>query len=120
MNAEDNRVMHESPNKADEDSSAHDTSESTAQEQLLEAVAEKEQRKLQARRQKNQGIWYGMGMFGMIGWSVAVPTLAFLALGIWIDRHFPSRFSWTIMLLVLGLGLGCVNAWFWVSREREQ
>jgi ATP synthase protein I len=23
------------------------------------------------------------------------------------------------MLLVIGVGLGCVNAWFWVSRERR-
>jgi ATP synthase protein I len=57
-------------------------------------------------------------MFGMIGWSVAVPTILGLALGLWLDRHWPLHFSWTLTLLLIGVALGCLNAWFWVSRER--
>jgi len=49
-----------------------------------------------------------------------VPTLLGLALGAWIDRRFPSHFSWTLMLMVAGLGLGCLNAWKWVDREQAK
>jgi ATP synthase protein I len=42
-----------------------------------------------------------------------------VAVGLWIDATFPSRFSWTLMLLLLGVGLGCLNAWYWVTRERD-
>jgi ATP synthase protein I len=24
------------------------------------------------------------------------------------------------MLLVIGIGIGCLNAWFWISRERRE
>jgi ATP synthase protein I len=62
----------------------------------------------------------GFSMMGLVGWSVAVPCLIGTALGIWIDAHHVSHYSWTLMLLVLGLLLGCYNAWYWVSRESEE
>ncbi|MBV7331645.1 AtpZ/AtpI family protein [Chloroflexi bacterium TSY] len=92
----------------------------TTQLELISVVSDKEARKLAARRANNGSVWFGLGMFGMIGWSVAVPTLVCVALGIWIDANWPSRFSWTLMLLLLGMALGCLNAWFWVTRERRQ
>jgi ATP synthase protein I len=98
--------------------SGHHNAEQTEQE-LLAIVGEKEQRKLQARRQRD-GIWFGLGMFGLIGWSVAVPVLLCVALGLWIDRRWPGPYSWTLMLLFIGFGLGCANAWYWVMRERQQ
>lgn len=87
---------------------------------LVRKVGEKESRKIKARGQKNQNIWFGLGMFGMVGWSVVIPTLLGVALGIWIDSKYPGRFSWTLMLLVGGLFLGCLNAWYWVNRESGQ
>ena len=88
------------------------------QDELLNTVGEKELRKLRAR-QTRRSIWFGLGMFGMVGWSVAVPMLALLALGIWIDRRWPSQYSWTLMLLFVGIVLGCLNAWYWVSKQRR-
>lgn len=89
----------------------------TTQEELIAIVTDKEARKLLARRQTDRGIWFGLGMFGMIGWSVAVPTLVCVALGIWLDRRWPGQISWTLTLLFVGITLGCLNAWYWVSRE---
>lgn len=59
-------------------------------------------------------------MFGLVGWSVAIPTLVGVAIGLWIDKTWPSRYSWTLMLLVPGLALGCFNAWYWITRERRR
>jgi ATP synthase protein I len=59
-------------------------------------------------------------MFGMVGWSITIPTIVCLALGIWIDRRWPSPYSWTLMLLFVGVVLGCLNAWYWVKREHGQ
>jgi ATP synthase protein I len=56
-------------------------------------------------------------MSGLIGWSVAVPTLCGVALGFWIDRRFRSSHSWTLSLLILGLFVGCANAWHWISQQ---
>jgi ATP synthase protein I len=80
-------------------------------------VGAKAARKLNAQRQVTQTVWSGLGMMGMVGWSVAVPTLLGAAGGLWLDKHHPGGHSWTLMLLAVGLGLGCLNAWHWVARE---
>ncbi len=74
-------------------------------------------RKLKARRNAGQGVWFGLGMIGLIGWSVVVPTLLGIALGIWLDNRYSGGYSWTLMLLVIGLVIGCANAWHWVAKE---
>jgi ATP synthase protein I len=56
-------------------------------------------------------------MMGLLGWSVSVPTMLGAFLGIWLDRHYPGGRSWTLALLVGGLVLGCMNAWFWLAKE---
>jgi ATP synthase protein I len=82
-----------------------------------EQVGEKETRKLRARRRKERSIWFGLGTFGVVGWSVVVPTLLGLFAGIWLDRNLPIPFSWTLMLFMGGLLLGCYNAWRWLYFE---
>jgi ATP synthase protein I len=81
-------------------------------------IGAKERRKVRARR-VFRNTWFGFSVFGLIGWSVAIPTLAGIAFGAWLDARHPGRYSWTLMLLVGGLGIGCLNAWHWVSREHE-
>lgn len=83
---------------------------------FLHNIGKKAQRKLKARHSR-KSIWFALGMFGMVGWAVTLPTLMGLGLGIWLDRHTQGQYSWTLMLLVLGLGLGCWNAWYWVTKE---
>ena len=80
-------------------------------------VGAKAARKLKAQRNTTQGIWFGLGMMGLIGWSVAVPTLLGAALGIWLDNRHPASRSWTLALLVAGLAIGCLNAWHWVTKQ---
>jgi ATP synthase protein I len=84
-----------------------------------EHIKEKSHRKARARRQKERGVWFGIGMFGLVGWSVSIPALLFLALGIWIDSKFQSPYSWTLMLLVVGIAVGCLNAWYWIKSESQ-
>jgi ATP synthase protein I len=91
---------------------------------LAREIGAKATRKLKARRNAGQGVWFGLGMMGLIGWSVVVPTLLGAALGIWLDKHHAGKHAWTLALLVAGLMIGCLNAWHWVDKEdskmREQ
>ena len=77
-------------------------------------------RKLKAQRQSTKNIWFGLGMSGLIGWSVTIPTLIGAGAGIWVDKHYPSSLSWTLMLLLIGLLIGCFNAWHWIGLECKQ
>ena len=63
---------------------------------LAEQIGAKAARKLKARRN---------------------PTLLGAALGLWLDKHHSGKHAWTLALLVAGLAIGCLNAWFWVAKE---
>jgi len=65
---------------------------------LPEEVGRKAQRKLRARREEERNVWFWLGMFGLVGWSVAIPTLIGIAVGLWIDRRWPGPASWTLTL----------------------
>jgi ATP synthase protein I len=91
-----------------------------SRQRISEEVGGKELRKLRARRQKGPGAWFGVGMFGLVGWAVSIPTVLGTALGVWVDREFPSRYSWTLMGLMAGVIWGCLNAWYWVKRESRR
>lgn len=86
-------------------------------ERFEHRVAAREDRKLRARREGRRAAWFGLGLFGLVGWSVALPTVLGVAIGLWIDRTWVTGRSWTLMLMVLGLVVGCVNAWNWIVRE---
>ncbi len=80
-------------------------------------IGRQAERRLKARRERKRAVWFGLGMFGLVGWAVAVPTLIGVAIGWWLDREVSSDISWTLALLLAGVVLGVVNAWYWVSRE---
>jgi ATP synthase protein I len=80
-------------------------------------IGAKAARKRKARRHAAQGIGFGLGMMGIIGWSVAVPTLLGAALGLWLDNRPTGSHSWTLALLTAGLVIGCLNAWHWIAAE---
>ena len=82
-------------------------------------IAQKEARKLEAKRD-NRSVWYGLGLFGMVGWSIAAPTTLGVLLGIWLDNNYEEGFSWTLSLLLAGLMIGCLFAWKWVQKENKK
>ncbi len=84
---------------------------------LPEKVGRKASRRIRARRTRDKSVWFGLGMFGMVGWTVAATTVIGVVIGLWIDRTWPGPISWTLTMLFIGLIVGCLNAWYWVSRE---
>jgi len=84
---------------------------------LIHVIGRKAARRLRARERERP--WFGLGAYGVVGWSIVLPTLGGIALGVWIDARWPSRFSWALMLMVGGLLIGCWNAWHWVVLEQR-
>ncbi|MGB8621913.1 MAG: AtpZ/AtpI family protein [Paracoccaceae bacterium] len=87
---------------------------------LEDTVGRKAERRRRAREEGRHTVWFGVGMFGLVGWAVAVPTLAGVALGHWLDARFAGPPSWTITGLVAGVAIGCLNAWWWMQRAGRQ
>jgi ATP synthase protein I len=86
---------------------------------LSQQVGAQETRKLKSRRLSTLNVWSGFGMFGLIGWSIAGPTLLGALLGMWLDKLRPGTHSWTLALLVAGLSLGAMSAWHWVAKQDQ-
>lgn len=104
----------------DEPGSSDDKRSGGRNDTFAGEVQRKTQRKLRARVSESRNVWFWLGMFGLVGWSVAVPALVAVAVGVWIDRRWPSEISWTLTLLFVGVAVGCWNAWRWVRTESER
>ena len=85
---------------------------------LPEQIGRKAARKLRARQAERPSVWFGLGIVGIIGWSVALPTVGGALLGLWLDQQWPGRHSWTLTLLAAGLVLGCASAWQWLHCQQ--
>ncbi len=96
------------------------TKKEKGRDEFLRLVEEKEKRKLRAGKDLPQIVWLGLAKYGVIGWTVTVPTLAGVAAGIWLDRHYPCPHSWTLSLMALGLFAGCASVWYWMELEDEK
>jgi ATP synthase protein I len=101
--------MSESPRRSD-----------NASPHLSDKVGNRAVRKQRAREKGRRTAWFGLGMFGLVGWSVAVPTLIGIGIGIWLDRRWPGDVSWTLTFLMMGVILGCLNAWYWIKQESRR
>jgi ATP synthase protein I len=80
-------------------------------------VGAKAARKLKARRNATQGVWFGLGMMGLIGWSVVGSDAA--RRGAWVSGWTtPSGKSFLDAGAAGGRAvIGCLNAWHWVAKE---
>lgn len=84
---------------------------------LAEKIDSKTKQKLKAQQHSTSNVWFGLGMMGLVGWSIALPTILGATLGIWLDKHYKVQHSWTLALIVAGLTIGCFTAWSWISKE---
>jgi len=54
---------------------------SPADKDFVRQVSAKAARKLRVQKDGQQTVWFGLGMSGLIGWSVAVPTVVGAMIG---------------------------------------
>ena len=87
---------------------------------LGDEIGRRAERKQRARKQSERTAWFGLGMFGLVGWSVAIPTILGIALGLWMDARWPGQVSWALTFLIIGVALGCLNAWYWIQQESRR
>ncbi len=90
------------------------------QDFFSQEVEEKAKRKLKAQSENKYSVWSGFALFGIVGWSIVVPTLLGAILGVWLDKSYAQSFSWTISLMLLGLVVGCLVAWKWIDKENKE
>ncbi len=66
------------------------------------------------KRFRGKGIlWQSIAAVGVIGWMIAIPTVAGTFLGKYIDSIFTGYegISWTITFMLIGLAIGIYSVW---------
>ena len=89
------------------------------EDELLEIIEKDAEKKIKAKKEGKE-IMFGLGFFGVVGWSIAVPTLLAIALGVYLDNRFDSNFSWTLTLIFVGVIIGSLNTWHWLNENNDK
>lgn len=90
---------------------------STKDDRSAEDIRRSAERMKRARDEPGASPLRGLGAFGIIGWSIAVPTVGGAFLGLWLNGVAPQTFSWPIALILGGVVVGGIIAWSWIERE---
>jgi ATP synthase protein I len=86
----------------------------------IEAAAQRAVlREQRARDEPEPSLGSRLGQIGILGWSIVLPTLAGLALGHWLDRHFGTGVFFSAPLLMIGAAFGLWSAWKWMHRQNR-
>ncbi len=96
------------------------TSDQVRARSMQRTVLRKHLRRRRARQENADSVWVWLGTFGLVGWTVMVPTLAGLAFGIFLDNRVDASVSFTITFLIVGVAVGGSMAWYWVRQESER
>ena len=89
------------------------------EEKFTEEIDSRIRRKKKNRAEGEHSFWESLGMVGTIGWMIMLPTVAGIFLGRFIEERYETRFSWTLSLMILGLAMGCYNAWRMIQSRKE-
>lgn len=57
-----------------------------------------------------------MARASTLGWDLALPIFMGVLLGYYLDRQLGTRYTFTIGLLMVGIGAGFYNIWSFTSR----
>jgi len=87
------------------------------EDEFAVSIRRQRERIEEGRRTKDLSFWRYVGLIGAVGWSVVVPMALGVLLGSWLDRRYERGSAWTLALLLIGLAIGCYNAWRMISRE---
>lgn len=89
---------------------------SDPEQELINQIDREAKKKIDMQK-SGKDVMFGLGAFGIIGWSVTVPVLLGISVGGYLDENYVQSFSWTLTLLFAGVIIGCVNAWYWIKKN---
>lgn len=90
------------------------------EEDAIKQVQKKAEQMQKTRRRTGYSPLQGFSAFGVIGWSVSVPTVLGVIAGRWLNDAAPQSFSWVLALMLAGLVIGIIVAWEWVAKNQDK
>lgn len=85
--------------------------------QMAEAAREAARRAEEGRKNPEPSLGARLGLIGVLGWMIVVPTLLALLLGRWLDHRFATGIFFSAPSLMIGAAVGFWLAWRWMHRQ---
>lgn len=83
----------------------------------LRDVLRKDSARRARRETSPRTFWRSLGIIGMVGWPIALASVAGALLGRSLDSRWQTAPRYTLLFLTLGVGIGCYVAWTSVSHK---
>jgi ATP synthase protein I len=65
----------------------------------------------------NRSFWRSLNVLGMVGWPIVIAVLGGTFLGRYLDRRWDTGIQFTLMLMMVGLMIGCFAAWKSIAQK---
>ena len=63
---------------------------------------------MKPKKQDKFSFYYSISLVGQVGWSVAVPLVVFILIGVFLDKQFGTKPAF----IFAGVGLGMIVSFF--------
>lgn len=83
----------------------------------LRDVLRKDSARRARRETSPRTFWRGLGIIGMVGWPIALASVAGAFLGRGLDSRWQTAPRYTFLFLTIGVCIGCYVAWTSVSHK---
>ncbi len=71
-------------------------------------------------KKKQWTIWRAFGTLSQIGWSIVLPVVLGILIGMWADARWHSGISLTLIGMLIGTLFGTISAWFLAKKYTEK
>ena len=82
-----------------------------AQRPDLRAALKRDAQRRSRREVGHRSFWQSLGVLGMVGWPVALSSVAGALLGHYIDSRWNTGVRFTLLLVTIATALGSFSAW---------
>jgi ATP synthase protein I len=83
------------------------------------AAVRRDAERLARREQGHRSFWRSLGVVGMVGWPIALGSVGGTLLGRYLDTRLDTGIRFTLMLMTVGVAIGCLAAWRTVVQKHD-
>ncbi|MCA9142645.1 MAG: AtpZ/AtpI family protein [Planctomycetaceae bacterium] len=83
------------------------------------AAVHRDGSRLRRREKGHRSFWRSLGVLGMVGWPIALGSVGGSFIGRYLDARFDSGIRYTLMLMTVGVMIGCFAAWKTVAQNHD-
>lgn len=83
------------------------------------AAVRRDAQRLARRETGHRSFWRSLGVIGMVGWPIAMGAVGGSFGGRYLDTYFQTGIRFTLMLMTVGVTVGCIAAWRSVVQKQD-